>query len=73
MEIPKVATIIDIHTLGEIFSFKNKKPNKAVIKGIAAKVSKVIAAVVCVIDHIKVVMANPSPVPPINPDKPILK
>ena len=70
MEIPKVATIIDIHTLGEIFSFKNKKPNKAVIKGIAAKVSKVIAAVVCVIDHIKVIIAVLSPMPPRIPDFP---
>ena len=37
----------------EIFSFRNKKPSSAVMKGIAAIQSKVIAAVVLVIDHIK--------------------
>ena len=70
---PMAAINIDIKTLVEIFSFKNRKPNKAVINGIAAKHKRVIAADVVVIDHIKVIMANPSPVPPINPDKPILK
>ena len=35
--IPKVAIAIDIHTLIDICSFKNKKPSKAVINGIAAK------------------------------------
>ena len=44
--IPKAATIIAIHTFIDILSFKNKNPNKAVIKGIAAKHSSVIAAVV---------------------------
>ena len=43
--IPKAATIIDIHTVKEIFSFRNKKPSKAVIKGIAAKHNNVTAAV----------------------------
>ena len=47
---PIVAIIIAIHTLIEIFSFKNKKPNKAVKKGIAAKHSSVIAAVVLVME-----------------------
>ena len=41
---------IDIQTFTEIFSFKNKKANNAVKKGIAAKHNKVIAAVVFVIE-----------------------
>ena len=57
----------------EIFSFKNKNPNKAVINGIAARHSKVIAAVVLVIDHINVIIAVPRPIPPIRPDIPTLK
>ena len=65
--------LIDNQTFNEIFSFKNKKPNKAVINGIAAKQSNVIAALVFVIDQIKVIIAHPSPTPPANPDKPILK
>ena len=48
--IPIVAIIIEIHTFKEIFSFKNKKANNAVKKGIAAKQSKVIAALVLVIE-----------------------
>ena len=48
--IPTVAIIIDIHTLREIFSFKNKNANNAVKKGIAAKQSKVTAALVFVIE-----------------------
>ena len=48
--IPTVAISIDIQTLREIFSFKNKKANNAVKKGIAAKHNKVIAAVVFVIE-----------------------
>ena len=55
------------------FSFKNKKPNKAVINGIEARQSKVTAAVVFVMEHINVIMATPRPLPPITPDKPILK
>ena len=73
IKIPKVATIIDIHTVKEIFSFKNKKPNKAVIKGIAAKHNNVTAAVVLVIDHIKAIIAIPNPKPPIKPESPTLK
>ena len=57
----------------EIFSFKNRKPSSAVIKGIAAKHNKVTAAVVLVIDQIKVIIAVPKPTPPIIPDIPILK
>ena len=47
---PTVAIKIDIQTFSEIFSFKNKKANIAVKKGIAAKHNKVIAAVVFVIE-----------------------
>ena len=65
--IPIVAIPMDTQTPKEIFSFKNKKPKKAVINGIAARHNKVTAAVVCVIDHIKVIMAVPSPIPPIKP------
>ena len=70
---PMDATNIAIQTLADIFSFKNKKPNKAVIKGIAAKHNKVIAAVVFVMDQIKVIIALPSPIPPIAPDIPIFE
>ena len=48
--IPTVAIIIDIQTLREIFSRKNKKANNAVKKGIAAKQSRVTAALVLVIE-----------------------
>ena len=48
--IPIVATIIDIQTLIESLSLKNKKPSKAVKKGIAARHNKVIAALVFVIE-----------------------
>ena len=71
--IPIVAITIAIQTLIEIFSFKNKKPNNAVKKGIAAKQSKVIAALVFVIENINVIIAIPRPVPPIIPDIPIFK
>ena len=70
---PMDATNIAIQTLADIFSFKNKKPNKAVIKGIAAKLNNVIAAVVFVMDQIKVIIALPSPIPPIAPDIPIFE
>ena len=71
--IPMVATNIAIQTLIDIFSFKNKNPNKAVIKGMADKHSNVIATVVFVMDQIKVIIADPSPIPPIIPDIPIFK
>ena len=48
--IPADAIIIDIQTLREIFSLKNKKANSAVKKGIAAKHNKVTAALVLVIE-----------------------
>ena len=48
--IPTVAINIAIQTLNEIFSFKNKKPSKAVKKGMAAKQSKVTAALVFVME-----------------------
>ena len=48
--IPIVAIIIDIQTFNEIFSFKNRNANNAVKKGIAAKQSKVTAALVLVIE-----------------------
>ena len=48
--IPTVAINIATHTLTDIFSFKNKKPSNAVKKGIAAKQSKVTAALVFVIE-----------------------
>ena len=71
--IPIVAITIAIQTLNDIFSFKNKKPNNAVKKGIAAKQSKVTAALVFVIEYINVIMATPRPVPPMTPEIPILK
>ena len=70
---PIDATNIAPQTLGLIFSFKNKKPNNAVIKGIADKHNKVIAALVLVIDQINVIIAVPRPTPPIIPAIPILK
>ena len=48
--IPTVAINMAIQTFSEIFSFKNKKPSKAVKKGIAAKQSKVTAALVFVME-----------------------
>ena len=48
--IPTEASKIDIHTFNEIFSFKNKKANKAVKNGIAAKHKSVTAALVLVIE-----------------------
>ena len=71
--IPIEATNIATQTLVEIFSLRNKNPNKAVMKGIAAKHNNVIAAVVLVIDQIKVIFAVPSPIPPIIPAIPIFK
>jgi hypothetical protein len=70
---PIEATTIDIQTPNEICSFKKRKPNNAVMKGIAAKHKRVIAALVLVIDQMKVIIAVPSPIPPSTPDNPILK
>ena len=69
--IPIEAIAIVIQTLIEIFSFKNRNPSKAVIKGMAAKHKSVTAAEVFVIDHIKVIIAAPRPIPPTNPETPI--
>ena len=71
--IPMVAIIIAAQTFREIFSFRNKNPSSAVKKGIAAKQSNVTAALVLVIEYINVIIAKPSPIPPINPDIPTLK
>lgn len=71
--IPNVASNIANQTLNDMFSLKNKKPNKAVINGIAAKHNKVIAAVVLVIDQINKIIAEPRPIPPITPEIPIFK
>ena len=71
--IPIVAINIAIQTFIEIFSLRNRKPNNAVKKGIAARHNKVIAALVFVIEYIKVIIAIPKPVPPISPDIPIFK
>ena len=71
--IPTVAISMDIHTFKEIFSLKNKKANKAVKKGIAAKHNNVIAALVFVIENMKEIIATPNPDPPIKPEIPILK
>ena len=71
--IPTVAIRMANHTFIEIFSFKKIKPSIAVINGIAAKQSKVIAAVVLMIDHINAIIAMPSPVPPTMPEIPIFK
>ena len=48
--IPIAAITIAIQTLTDIRSFKNIKPSNAVKKGIAAKQSKVTAALVLVIE-----------------------
>ena len=70
---PIDATNMAAQTPGLILSFKNKKPNKAVIKGIADKHNNVIAALVLVIDQINVIIAVPRPTPPIIPAIPIFK
>ena len=71
IKIPNAAINIEIQTLKDIFSFKNKKANKAVKKGIAAKHNKVIAALVFVIEYINEIIAIPRPTPPKRPDLPI--
>ena len=70
--IPRAAIIIENKVVLEIFSFKKKYASNAAIKGIAAILSIVTAAVVDVNDKIKVIFATPRLIPPINPDKPIL-
>ena len=73
MTTPIDATNMAAQTPGLILSFKNKKPNKAVIKGIADKHNNVIAALVLIIDQINVIIAVPRPTPPIIPAIPIFK
>ena len=73
INIPTAAIIIEIQTFVDMTSFKNKKPNNAVINGIEAKHKSVTAAEVLVIDHMKVVIAIPNPSPPISPETPTLK
>ena len=60
-------------TFKDIFSLRNKKLNKAVMNGIAAKHNNVIAADVFIIDHIKDIIAIARPNPPKIPDKPTFK
>ena len=50
INIPAVAIMIDIQTFSEIRSLRNKNAKRAVKKGIAAKQSNVIAALVLVIE-----------------------
>ena len=50
INIPAVAIMIDIQTFSEIRSLRNKNAKRAVKKGIAAKQSKVTAALVFVIE-----------------------
>ena len=71
--IPIDAITIEIQVFMETFSFKNKNPKIAVKNGIAAKHKSVIAVEVFVIDHINVIIAEPSPKPPIIPETPIFK
>ena len=71
--IPIAASIIENHVLIEIFSFKKIKPSSAAMNGIAANINRVTAAVVVVIDQIKLIIAHASPAPPSIPENPILK
>ena len=70
---PNAATNIAIQTVNEIFSLKNRNPRRAVINGMAAKHSNVIAAEVLVMDQIKQIIAVARPAPPNNPDNPIFR
>ena len=69
--IPAAAIIKAIKVVLEIFSLKNMYAKIAAKKGIAANIIIVTAAVVVVIDSIKVILAIPRLIPPINPEKPI--
>jgi len=70
--IPAAATTIAIKVVVEIFSLKKIYAKIAAIKGIAANIIRVTAAVVVVIESTKVILAIPRLIPPINPEKPIL-
>ena len=70
--IPAAAITIAIRVVVEIFSFKKTYAKIAAMKGIAANIIIVTAAVVVVIERIKVMFPIPRLAPPINPDNPIL-
>ncbi len=69
---PAAAIIMAIKVVVEIFSFKKTYAKIAAMKGIAANIIIVTAAVVVVIERIKVMFPMPRLAPPINPDSPIL-
>ena len=69
---PAAAIIMAIKVVVEIFSFKKTYAKIAAMKGIAANIIIVTAAVVVVIERIKVILPIPRLAPPINPDNPIL-
>ena len=69
---PAAAIIIAINVVFEIFSFKKTYAKIAAMKGIAASIKRVTAVEVDVIESIKVILAVPRLMPPINPGKPIL-
>ena len=69
---PATAIVMAIKVDVEIFSFKKIYAKIAAINGIAASISMVTAAVVVVIESIKVMLPIPRLTPPISPDKPIL-
>ena len=69
---PAAAIIMAIKVVVEIFSFKKTYAKIAAMKGIAANIIMVTAAVVVVIERIKVMLPIPRLAPPINPDNPIL-
>ena len=72
--LPMAAIDIAIKVVKEIFSFKKTCKLKIdAINGIAASMSIEIAAVVVVIERIKVIIPMPRHTPPIKPDRPTLK
>ena len=64
--IPTVAINIATQTFNEIFSFKNKKPSKAVKKGMAAKTKQSNCSTSICNGVNKEIIAIPSPEPPMN-------
>ena len=70
-ETPKFTTVAFAGLFCVIFSFRNKKPNKAVMNGIDARQRRVTAAEVLLIDQIKEIIAIAKPVPPNKPEIPI--
>ena len=71
--IPIAAIIIEIQDVLETLSLRNMNARIAVMNGMAANISSVLAAVVCVKDKIKPIAAVAIPAPPMQPDKPIFK